>query len=103
MRNVSYRSVQFVISIVLKKVTQKGLLDQFMRTKSHMCSICNFSFSLKARFKMHIESVNENKKSHKCSICDYFCSQKFDLKIHTESFHDNYKLQKCSICDFNSY
>ena len=80
MISVSYRSVQFVISVVIKKLSQKCILGQFIRRKSHMCSVCNFSFSLKSSLEIQSESVNENKKSFKCSFCDYFCSKKCDLK-----------------------
>ena len=76
-------------------------MGQFIRRKSHMCSVCNFSFSLKSSLEIQSESVNENKKSFKCSFCDYCCPKKCDLQKHTESAHDKCKLQKCSICDFN--
>ena len=57
--------------------TQKG-------TKSHTCSICNYTTSHKVHLKQHIESVHEGKKPHKCLVCDYSCSQKFTLKQHIE-------------------
>ena len=49
----SYRSVQFVISVILKK----------------------------GNLKMHIVTVHDNKKSFKCSICNFSFSQKASLKI----------------------
>ena len=45
-------------------------------TKSHTCSICNYTTSYKGNLKQHIESVHEGKKPHKCSICEYRCSEK---------------------------
>ena len=59
----SYRSVQFVISVLLKKVTQICILDQFMRTKSHTykCSVFNFSFSQKLTWKCILNELVRTK------------------------------------------
>ena len=63
MINICKRSVQFVTSIFLKKLTLKYILGQFMRTKSHICAQFAILFSQKAGFKTHMESVHENKYS----------------------------------------
>ena len=106
----SFRSVQFVILVVLKKVNLKmHIVTVLYIKKSCKCSICNFSFSQKVSLKIsnqfirkkvilllnvcyrecelkkHSESVHDNLNSHKCSICDYSCSRKGTLKIHIES------------------
>ena len=72
------------------------------KIKSHMCSICNYSFSQKKSLKEDIESVHERKKPHNCSICSYTFAKKLNLQKHIESVHARIKPHKCPICDFSS-
>jgi uncharacterized Zn-finger protein len=69
------------------------------KAKTFKCVICDYSCSLKANLKRHIESVHEKAKTFKCVICDYSCSLKANLKRHIESVHEERRTFKCDICD----
>ena len=85
-----------------KSMTSLSSLDSTHKgTKSHTCSICDYSFSRKDHLMKHIESVHEGKKPHKCSICDYSASSNGNLKKHIEAVHEGKKPHKCSICDYS--
>ena len=69
------------------------------KAKTFKCVICEYSCSLKANLKRHIESVHEERRSFKCDICDCRYSQKIDLKRHVQSVHEERKPFKCDICE----
>ena len=69
------------------------------KAKTFKCVICDYSCSLKANLKRHIESVHEERRTFKCDICDCRYSQKFDLKRHVQSVHEERKPFKCDICE----
>ena len=69
-------------------------------TRSHMCTICDYTASRKGHLKRHMESVHEGKKPHKCSLCDYTSSQKGHVKLHIESAHGGKTPHKWSICSY---
>ena len=67
------------------------------KTKPFKCVICDYSCSLKANLKRHIESVHEERRPFKCDICDCRYSQKVYLKRHVQSVHEERKPFKCDI------
>ena len=65
------------------------------KAKTFKCVICDYSCSLKANLKRHIESVHEERRSFKCDICECRYSEKGDLRRHVQSVHEERKPFKC--------
>ena len=57
------------------------------KAKTFKCVICDYSCSLKANLKRHIESVHEEKKPFQCTMCNYKCTEKRLLLKHMVSKH----------------
>ena len=84
-----------------KALANKRNLKRPEAKKAFKCYICDYSCSLKASLKRHVDSVHGNKKPFKCEMCDYSCSQKPTMKRHVESVHEKKKPFKCDICAYS--
>ena len=93
MKRKSQSNVTFVTTAVLKRVTWKHMLNQFMKEKkSFKCDICDYSCSQKGTMKRHGVLVHEEKKRFKCNICDYACAKKYNITRHVARKHEAKKL-----------
>ena len=76
-------------------MNHKKQVDPFQikhkESKSHKCSVCDYSCTQKQDLKRHIDAIHENKKPHKCSICDQSFSLKDSLNKHIEFVHEKVK------------
>ena len=73
-----------------------------IQKKKHRCSICDYTFGARGHLKTHIDSVHEQRKSHECSFCRNTFARIAHLKIHVDSVHEKKKSHVCSICDYSS-
>ena len=67
--------------------------------KSHSCTICSASFSLKSKLAMHFSRVHEGERPFKCSIRDQKFSQKGYVQQHIRYVHEGEKPYTCTICN----
>ena len=78
-----------------KDLTKSSVVPQ----KLFQCNVCDSDFSLRARLKVHIESVHKEKKPFICNDCGASFFQKGHLNRHVKSVHSGIKPFKCNNCD----
>ena len=72
-----------------------------LKTKHHVCELCNFSTSLPQALKQHIKAVHEKIRDKRCTECEFTCSNAGDLLNHIKSVHREKRL-KCDKCNFEA-
>ena len=70
---------------------------------THLCQICDKSFTSKSNLNAHVMTVHKENVPYKCFRCEATFKQRGSLNYHISSFHEDKRPHKCDVHCITQY